>query len=55
MFVLPKPMFHVSSAAFAQARLRPGSSSAQVAQVAQVTQVAQVAEVAHPITRRGVA
>ena len=30
MFTLPKPMSHVSSAALAQARLKPGSSSAQV-------------------------
>jgi hypothetical protein len=29
MFALPDPMSHVSSAAFARARLRPGSSSAQ--------------------------
>ncbi|CZR64457.1 uncharacterized protein PAC_14355 [Phialocephala subalpina] len=32
-FALPNLMSHVSSAAFAQARLRPGSSSAQVAQI----------------------
>jgi hypothetical protein len=30
MFALPNPMSHVSSVAFAQARLRPGSPSAQV-------------------------
>ena len=29
MFPLPNPMSHVSSAAFAQARLRAGSASAQ--------------------------
>jgi hypothetical protein len=28
MFALPNPMYYVSRAAFAQARLRPGSSSA---------------------------
>jgi hypothetical protein len=30
MFALPNPMSQVSSAAFAQARLKPGSSSVQV-------------------------
>jgi hypothetical protein len=35
MFTPPNPISHVSSAAFAQARLRPGSALAQVAQVLQ--------------------